>query len=93
MGQQRRRGNTTVRGYGSAHQRLRARLAPIVATGTVACARCGRLIEPGQPWDLGHVDGDKTRYTGPEHQDCNRAAGAQQRNRPRDPDPEIRPWW
>lgn len=66
---------------------------PHRATGTVACARCGRLIEPGQPWDLGHVDGDKTRYTGPEHQDCNRAAGAQQRNRPRDPDPEIRPWW
>ena len=80
-------------GYGAAHQRLRARFGPLVAAGEVYCARCGRLIPPGAAWDLGHIDGDKTRYTGPEHQDCNRKAGAQQRNRPRDPDPEIRPWW
>ena len=36
------------------------------------CARCGHPIEPGTPWDLGHVDGDKTRYQGPEHQRCSR---------------------
>jgi hypothetical protein len=88
-----RRGSTTARGYDSRHQRLRARLAPIVATDTVTCARCGRLIGPGQPWDLGHVDGVKTRYTGPVDADGDRTAGAQQRNRLCDPDPEIRPWW
>ncbi len=44
-----------------------------MAAGRATCARCGGRIEPGQPWDLGHVDGDRLRYSGPEHAACNRA--------------------
>ena len=44
-----------------------------MAAGVVACARCGRWIAPSEPFDLGHVDGDRGRYAGPEHQRCNRA--------------------
>jgi hypothetical protein len=39
----------------------------------VDCARCGERIEPGEPWDLGHDDVDRSRYTGPEHRRCNRS--------------------
>ena len=66
-------GRTTSRGYGNEHQKLRREWAPIVATGTVRCARCHELIPPGARWDLGHVDGSKHLYRGPEHSACNRA--------------------
>lgn len=59
--------------YGRAHREVRARMAPIVATGTARCARCGEFIGPGEQWDLGHDDADPTRYSGPEHRRCNRA--------------------
>jgi hypothetical protein len=52
---------------------MRRRLEPLVAAGMVRCARCGELIVPGEPWDLGHDDGDRRFYTGPEHRACNRA--------------------
>jgi hypothetical protein len=65
--------STSIRGYGWKHQKLRNRWARDVARGEVECARCGEPIWPEEPWDLGHVDGDKTRYAGPEHRACNRA--------------------
>ena len=59
--------------YGAAHRAKRRALAPQVEAGRVDCARCHQRIEPGQEWDLGHVDGDRQRYAGPEHRharDC-----------------------
>jgi hypothetical protein len=68
-----KRRSTSLRGYGHPHQALRQRWAPLVAAGGVRCARCGELIGPREPWDLGHVDSDRSRYAGPEHSSCNRA--------------------
>lgn len=59
--------------YGYQHKKLRKQWALQVATGAVPCARCGELIEADAKWDLGHVDGDRTQYAGPEHRACNRA--------------------
>lgn len=75
--------------YGHAHRKLRAEWKPHVDAGTVECWRCGELIEPGEPWDLGHADDDPDQYNGPEHRGrCNRRAGgekrAQQWGRPAD---------
>ena len=42
--------------------------------GAILCARCGRVIEAGERWDLGHSDADRTIHTGPEHRKCNRGA-------------------
>lgn len=70
--------------YGYNHQEMRARLAPIVEMGGWICTRyehpqfpdCPGEILPGDPWDLGHDDRNVTRWSGPEHQACNRKAGA-----------------
>lgn len=65
--------STTTAGYGREHQIRRRSIAPFVDGGLADCARCGRPIIKGQAWDLGHVDGDKNRYAGPEHRhsvDC-----------------------
>ena len=56
--------------YGYEHQRTRAAWAPIVATGTVACVRCGKTIAVGQRWHLDHED-DRVHYKGPAHAICN----------------------
>jgi hypothetical protein len=69
-----RKGSTARRGYGTAHQRERARWRPKVDAGLVDCARCGQPLEPGRPWDLGHTD-DRTGWSGPEHLTCNRRRG------------------
>jgi len=81
-----RNGNTTARGYGNRHQQDRARWVPAVAAGAVPCRRCGYLIQPGQSWDLGHDDWDRTAPSAPEHRHrsggCigNRAAGTRKAN-------------
>ena len=78
------RGNSTQRGYGSAHQRERARWSQrMVAGERVVCPRCGCPILPGQRWDLGHNDA-RDAWTGPEHAHCNRAAGASNSQRMRE---------
>jgi hypothetical protein len=77
----RNRGTTNSRGYGKAHQRLRDEWKRKVDAGLVKCWRCGGLIIPGTPWDLGHDDADRTRYKGPEHRKCNRATNAAGRGR------------
>lgn len=75
-------GQTTARGYGWAHQKARASWRPVVDAGGVVCARCGRPIAPGSPWDLGHT-ADRQAYTGPEHMRCNRQDGGRRGNRVR----------
>lgn len=70
-----RRGTANARGYDQNHRRLRAKWAKKIRAGGVRCARCGHLIGRDTPFDLGHDDTDRSRYTGPEHPSCNRAAG------------------
>lgn len=44
----------------------------------IPCGSCGQPVLPGQPFDIGHVDGvavDKAKVR-IEHQHCNRADGA-----------------
>lgn len=73
-----KRGTSTQRGYGRAHQTLRARLAPKVQAGLVDCWRCGQPIQPDEAWDLGHDDADRSLYRGAEHARCNRSAAGKQ---------------
>lgn len=77
------RGTPEERGYGPAHRALRKKWLPLVAQGHVACWRCGEPISPGDPWDLGHDDRNRSVYRGPEHERCNRAASARRANRNR----------
>jgi len=64
---------TAARGYGGLHQKLRAQAKVLVDAGAAVCWRCGLGINPGEPFDLGHDDHDRTAYRGPEHRRCNRA--------------------
>lgn len=76
------RGRRQARGYGREHTELRAKWAPLVATGLVQCWRCLLLIPANEPWDLGHDDEDRTKYRGPEHAyKCNRAAAGRRSHR------------
>ena len=70
------KGKTWAKGYDTTHKLLRKQWAPLVATGEVRCWRCREFIAPGEPWDLGHDDHDRTLYRGPEHGQCNRSTAA-----------------
>lgn len=76
------RGTTTARGYGTHHQNTRAAYQPLVDAGQATCWRCTQPIHPTDQWDLGHDDNDRTIVRGPEHANCNRAAGGHNRTRP-----------
>ena len=79
--------STVAKGYGQPHRTLRDQLLAAWQPGD-PCARCGKpmwhrwtLDQRGRKVsaiDLGHVDGDKTRYNGLECRRCNRAAGGRQ---------------
>ena len=68
--------------YGWRHQQVRERMRQVDA-GLAVCARCGKPIVPGTPWDLGHVDGDPTQYQGAEHRRCNRQSSTHRATRRR----------
>lgn len=68
---------TGERGYGAEHQRLRADWKRRLAEGehvechAAVCFMPSRVIDPLEPWDLGHT-ADRSDWTGPEHRRCNR---------------------
>jgi hypothetical protein len=84
------RKTTTGRGYGTAHRQRRANLAPLVAAGLVNCARCGERIQPGALWDLGHVDGNRNQWSGPQHRHCNRQTEWHGTKKPREGEHMLR---
>ena len=72
------RGNTTQRGYGTAHQTARRKWATRLAqAGQLPCARCGKPIHNGQPFHLDH-DNTRNTYLGIAHPRCNITAGGNQ---------------
>lgn len=75
------RGTKAQRGYGPTFVRTRKEWQPRVATGLVVCWRCGELIAPDEPFDLGHDDDDREIIRGPEHQLCNRRAAGKAAHR------------
>lgn len=75
------RPSATERGYGQEHRKLRKRWAKRVAAGGVRCWRCDYPINPGDQWDLGHDDHDRTIWRGAECIPCNRGTAANRRRR------------
>jgi hypothetical protein len=74
--------STSFNPYCHLHQLRRRAVAKEVKAGIVRCARCDELIQPGEPWDLGHADGTNQQvYSGPEHRRCNRATAPHKRER------------
>jgi hypothetical protein len=47
-------GATSRGGWGNAHQRRRAAIAPLVNAGEATCARCHEQIHAGEEWHLDH---------------------------------------
>jgi DNA-directed RNA polymerase subunit RPC12/RpoP len=68
-------GNTTDRGYGHTHQLKRAEYQKVVDAGAGECWRCGKPVNPGDVWHLGHDDIDRNKYRGIECPQCNTKAG------------------
>lgn len=68
----RQRGTAAQRGYGQQHRQLRAALLADLDPRQ-PCPRCGQPLGPNPALlDLGHVDGDRSRWSGLEHSRCNR---------------------
>jgi len=64
------RGTPTQRGYGPAHQALRAAWQTRIDNGeTVRCVTCGVHLRE-RAWHLGHDD-DRTTWIGPQCVACN----------------------
>jgi hypothetical protein len=70
-----------ARGYDERHRILRRNVQETVERGFARCARCGERISPSEPWDLGHDDLDRSKYSGPEHRQCNRATSTHRAQR------------
>ena len=70
-----KQGNTTERGYGHKHQQKRAEYQRVVDAGAGECWRCGDAINPGDEWQLGHDDHDRSKYRGIECVTCNEREG------------------
>jgi hypothetical protein len=68
------RANTTMRGYGWAHQKARDHAVAHMPDGH-PCCRCGEPMYAHQRLDLDHTD-DRTAYLGLAHSRCNARAGA-----------------
>lgn len=49
------------------YRRVRRYLRALHLAGELICVRCGNPIDPFEPMDVGHVDGDPTTIAGPEH--------------------------
>jgi hypothetical protein len=83
--------------YDHAHKRIRAQLAPAVATGRVPCSRCALPIAPGEQWHLDHADnGNPHDYRGVSHAYCNTTAPmtrAKQEPELKEDDPERGVFW
>jgi hypothetical protein len=64
-----------ARGYDRTHDRTRQQYIDHMRSGgRINCWRCGGRIQPGEPWDLGHDDHDRSVTRGAEHRHCNRSA-------------------
>lgn len=61
------------------HRQRRQQLEPLVRTGNATCARCGKPIQPHEPWHLDHND-TRTGYIGASHARCNLQAAAHKTN-------------
>ena len=81
---------TAARGYGAAHVKRRAEAKKQVDAGQANCWRCGRWLPPGEPFDLGHDDDDRTVYRGPECVPCNRSTSGRKPGVPRGRNPDAR---
>lgn len=65
------RGTTVERGYGRDHKLKRAEYQKAVDAGVGECWRCGKAVEPGDEWHLGHDDVDREVWRGIECPPCN----------------------
>lgn len=78
------RASTTERGYGAAHQKVRKVWRQRIDAGECPpCGYCGRPILPGQFWDLGHPNDDRSQIPVPWHRSENRRFGGSQTQRRR----------